>query len=102
MGYKTRRSPGRFCRALLLLPFPCWDTSSAYTAEYPIPLTVAALETPALPGTATLGNMAGNIMRTSGEKIVTHYTLHLRDPHVGPRIMDSLNASYSPVSHFTE
>ena len=36
LGHKTRRSPGRFCRALLL-PFRRWDTSSAYIGEYPIP-----------------------------------------------------------------
>lgn len=75
LGHKTRKSPGRFCRTLLLLPSPCWDTSSAYTAEYPIPLTVAALDTPALPRTAILGNMPAKIMRTSRGKIVTHYNL---------------------------
>ena len=39
MGYKTRRSPGCFCRALhfLLLSSGIWDTGSAYMGEYPIP-----------------------------------------------------------------
>ena len=40
MGYKTRRSPGRFCRTLLFPPFYSfggWDTYRAYTGEYPIP-----------------------------------------------------------------
>src|SRR5215471_1097490 len=34
---KRERSPGRFCRALLL-PFQRWDTASAYMGEYPIPI----------------------------------------------------------------
>ena len=36
LGYKTRRSPGCFCRALRM-GFPAGILVSAYTSKYPIP-----------------------------------------------------------------
>ena len=45
LGYKTRRSPSCFCRALLFMVFDQArrrDTVHAYTAEHPIPPARAA------------------------------------------------------------
>jgi len=36
LGLKTRRPPGRLCRALRI-PFLGWDTGLAYASEYSIP-----------------------------------------------------------------
>jgi hypothetical protein len=73
LGHKTRRSPGRFCRALLL-PFWHWDTASAYMSEYPIPIRPRSSRKDRSSDHVIVRNAPEKNVGISGETIVAPYS----------------------------